>query len=151
MKFGGVVTAAQSIIDKSRDFTNKKIEELEEELSSSDIPNCSIVANGSYARKEASSQSDFDYFILHPSDTSQDDLNRAKTGVEQAVIKRIGKLPSAGGVFGATLECGVLSKNIGGQLDDNASITRRILFLIEGIPINNKDLFAKQRDDLLDR
>ncbi len=141
----------QNIIERSKDFTVKKIGELEEELSSADIPNCSIVANGSYARKEASLQSDFDYFILYPSDTSQEDLSRAEAGVKQAVSKRIGKLPSAGGVFGATLEYGSLSKNIGGTLDDNASITRRVLFLIEGVPINNKDLFAKQRDDLLDR
>lgn len=141
----------ENIIEKSRRFTIKKIKELEEELSSSDIPNCSIVVNGSYARKEASLQSDFDYFILHPPNTAPTDLARAEAGVQKAVQKQIGKLPASDGAFGATLECGLLSKNIGGMLDDNASITRRILFLIEGVPINNKDLFAQQRDDLIDR
>src|SRR6478752_1878202 len=129
MKYGGVMAAEQSIIDRSRDFTINKIKELEEELSSADIPNCAIVANGSYARKEASAQSDFDYFVLHPPGTSEEDLDRAKNGVQDAVQKTIGKLPSAGGVFGSTLESGALSKNIGGIHDDNANITRRVLFL----------------------
>ncbi len=141
----------QGIIDSSREFTSGRIKELEEALSSVDIPNCAIVANGSYARKEASPQSDFDYFILHPPSTPASDLERAEAVVKDAVLKVIGKLPSADGVFGTPLECGSLSKNIGGMLDDNAKITRRVLFLIEGTPINNKDLFANQRDDLIDR
>lgn len=141
----------EAIIEKSRKFTIQKIADLEEALSSAEIPNCSVVANGSYARKEASQNSDFDYFILYPEGTTQCQISRADQNVRSAVQHVIGKMPSADGAFGSSLECGTLSKNIGGMLDDNASITRRVLFLIEGVPINNKDLFAKQRDELIDR
>jgi hypothetical protein len=136
----------ESIIDKSKEFTEKKIRQLERALNAADIPHCAVVANGSYARREASAQSDFDYFILHPTGTSERDRNRADVGVRAIVQKTVGKLPSADGVFGSRLELGDLSKNIGGMQDDNANITRRVLFLIEGVAINNRELFEKQRE-----
>lgn len=142
---------AEQVIEKSRRFTEEKLKKLEEALSSVDIPNWSLIVNGSYARREASLHSDFDYFILHKGAIAPVDLNQIQDQVRAIVKKTIGKLPSKEGAFDAALEIGTLSKNIGGAKDTNEHITRRILFLTEGMAVNNPGLYAAQRDELIAR
>lgn len=141
----------ENAIDSSRAFTEGKLQEVQEGIKSIGNPKWSLIVNGSYARREASSHSDFDYFILHEADISERDLADIQTKVRAIVKEIIGKPPAEGGAFDAVLEMGALTRNIGGSQDTNENITRRTLFLTEGHAVNNPDLYARQRDELINR
>jgi len=138
-------------IERARDYTEKKLRELQAALSELGGDNWSVVANGSYARYEASPQSDFDYFILHDDTVVSDQLDELSEKVRRLVGSTIGRLPSSDGAFGATLPLGSLSRSIGGSSDGNDNITRRMLFITEGKPINNSHIYDRQRDELIGR
>ncbi len=110
-----------------------------------------MIANGSYARSEASPESDLDYFILHDPKLQGSKLQDIQTKVRAVVKQVIGKAPSEGGAFDAVVPLGMLAKRIGGSEDTNENITRRILFLTEGMPLNNQVLYETQRDELINR
>jgi hypothetical protein len=133
------------------DFTNKKLKEIEKELASVDLNGSSLIANGSYARKEASAQSDFDYVLITPRETSENDCKSLADKVEKIVKNVIGKPPSADGAFAVPIKVGSLTKDIGGSQDTNETITRRILFLTEGLPIGDPTLFERQKSELIER
>ena len=139
------------VIERHKIFTEQKIKQLQKSLGSIGIKDWSLIANGSYARREATPNSDFDYFILHKSTISAADLDRVQAQVKEIVLKVIGRMPAVDGAFGAALELGSLTKNIGGTSDTNQNITRRILFLTEGLAINNIELYDEQRDSLIAR
>ncbi|MDZ4057536.1 MAG: nucleotidyltransferase domain-containing protein, partial [Polynucleobacter sp.] len=56
----------EKVLNKAKTFTRQKLERVRAAASKLDLYGCEIVIIGSYARQEASAQSDFDYFILHP-------------------------------------------------------------------------------------
>jgi len=78
-------------------------------------------------------------------------INAVLEQVEEIVKDVIGRMLSQGGAFNSTLKLGDLAKNIGGDKDVNSHITKRILFLTEGLAVNNVKLYKKQRDELIDR
>jgi hypothetical protein len=77
--------------------------------------------------------------------------NKIAERLKQIVKKIFGKLPAVDGPFGTGIECGKLTKQIGGQNDTNKDITRRILFLTEGMPVGARSLFDEQRQQLIAR
>lgn len=139
------------IIPECQKFTGSKLSELQNALKPLANPRWSLIANGSYARQEATQLSDFDYYLLHKSSMSARELRELHTKVRRIVSKVIGKMPSSDGAFDTTLELGTLTRNIGGNDDTNKSITRRILLLTEGIAVGNPALLDAQRGQLIDR
>lgn len=139
------------VIDKCRLYTDNKLDKLKKALESIPIENWSLIVNGSYARKEASTESDLDYFILHANTVRANELEHIQSRVRKIVCDVVGKGPSQGGAFDCFLEVGALTKNIGGVNDSNLNITRRILFLTEGLALNNPVLYGIQRDELIRR
>ena len=108
-----------------------------------------IGTNGSYARREATSGSDVDLFYLL---LGQNGLKTpSRTDFEDRIKKAGFKLPSEGGVFSEALRTEELLKNIGGLEDINELLTRRLLLLLEGEWLFNKDGYLKTRNDLLAR
>lgn len=106
-----------------------------------------IGVNGSYARREVTSGSDVDIFVLGLASGEQ------YQGVSDRVIELIKlsglKPPSPGGVFKNALRFADLLKNIGGMDDTNESITRRMLFLLEGEWVLNQSAFDQARSDMV--
>lgn len=91
-----------------------------------------VVAVGSLARREASSKSDLDYYVLTKA--------KALPGLQRAnlcrtvgeVAKNLGiRSPAVGGAFAECISEDDLTDNIGGPRDENKEITRRVLFLLE--------------------
>jgi predicted nucleotidyltransferase len=111
--------------------------------------NLIIGANGSYARREATGGSDIDLFYLISGNGA---LASTKRQNFERMIKDAGfELPTEGGVFEYALRTEDLLKNIGGLEDTNASLTRRLLLLLEGEWLFNQYGYLKARSELLAR
>jgi predicted nucleotidyltransferase len=108
-----------------------------------------IGVNGSYARREATAGSDIDLFYLLSTESMLDTIKRQT--FEKMVRDAGFKLPAEGGVFEDVLQTEDLLKNIGGLDDTNTSLTRRMLLLLEGEWLHNKDGYIKARHELLAR
>ena len=108
-----------------------------------------IGVNGSYARREATEESDVDFFFLNTRSGS------ASADEEQAEFRELLetelnlKLPARGGVFDELFPVENLLE-IGGQTDDNKTLTRRMLLLLEGEWVFNESAFHDVRHKLLD-
>ena len=139
-------------IEKRRAYSDGVVEgfkrRLREEAGKSH--GCTVVVNGSFARREASEQSDVDYFILHESSV---DFAAVGPLLEKAVSKAIEQAglrpPAASGAFAASESIGDFLKNVGGASDPNEKLTRRMLFMLEGAPLTEPDLFATYRKRLV--
>jgi predicted nucleotidyltransferase len=110
-----------------------------------------IVANGSYARGEASKESDLDYFLICDSDKDCGEALKSLEKIKAVLKKHVHKPPAAGGAFGQVESISGMTVNIGGPKDDNAKITRRILFLLEGEWLYNEKRFNDYRDAVLSK
>lgn len=138
------------IFKKCRDRSNDTIEKMRKTAAEIFEARTDIIigVNGSVARREYTSGSDVDHFFLSTGekiDTVESDENNFRTELE----KRELKMPSAGGVFEGALPTKSLLSNIGGDDDKNKTLTRRMLFLLEGEWIFNKNAFEKLREDLI--
>jgi predicted nucleotidyltransferase len=120
-----------------------------------------VILLGSYARREASASSDFDYLIVPHSLPSQDEIRRTRELV-QAVDEFIEKLaqtedetgarrPGASGLFGTIQSAADLVERIGLDQDTNATHTRRALLLQESVSIYDPDLHEKLVESVLAR
>ena len=107
-----------------------------------------VGVNGSYARREATSGSDVDLFVLYRKDAIADAIAAQKT--LRTRFQAAGfKMPADGGVFEAPLSVSFLSQTIGGMEDKNEFITRRMLLLLEGEWLYNESGFNDARTRLL--
>ena len=109
-----------------------------------------IGVNGSYARREATEGSDVDLFFLINGNnitSAQTQQGRFQSHLESELHM---KLPALGGVFSCPLTMKQIEE-IGGQPDNNVTITRRMLLLLEGEWIFNKGEFKKLRRQILER
>jgi hypothetical protein len=95
-----------SAIEQCRKFTDEKLGHLTEALTAISSPEWALIANGSYGRKEATPQSDFDYFILHRQSLNAEQIQQLKGKVRALVKEQIGRLPATDGAFGAAHELG---------------------------------------------
>src|SRR5687767_14595561 len=133
-------------ITASEQFTEQQVRGIRGDLVSVlKDRNYAIVVGGSYARLEASTQSDLDYFLICDSastNTSKDDLPLIKERIQKFVKKEF----AADGVFGHSENIEEMIQNIGGNDDTNEKITRRILFLLEGDWLYDENRFASYRD-----
>lgn len=130
-------------------YSEQRISRLEQRFAEQPaISECSVVVVGSYARKEAEALSDCDFFVIAP---KKEGSAKVLSAVRAIVEEEVGKLPSAEGSFNEVEVRGELGGQIGGQDDTNDLITRRILFLTEGACLSGKELFADERDRLLNR
>lgn len=109
-----------------------------------------IGANGSYARREVTNGSDVDLFFLAINDDPTSITDEQDKYMER--LRQLGyKLPAAGGVFSEPQSVITTRNTIGGQEDDNVSITRRMLLLLEGEWVFNEAAFETAHGMLLDR
>mgnify|MGYP005856096381 CR=1 FL=1 len=109
-----------------------------------------VGVNGSVARREQTAGSDVDLFVL----TLSGDISAARevqVEYRERLIARGIKMPAHGGVFESPLRATQLTATIGGEDDTNTYITRRMLYLLEGEWVANKDGFDRLRSELVAR
>lgn len=130
-------------------FSNAMLQQLRNKLAPIVPSDCIAVTFGSYARREASAESDIDYLILTP------DAQPLAGPTMQAIYDEIAAIvkidPSAGGPFAQSTEPGELLKNIGGKNESNKTFTHRLLYLLEGEWLTNSDQFSRLRLQLIER
>ena len=109
-----------------------------------------VGVNGSYARREVTSGSDVDLFILYRKDAlaeASDIQNRLRERLEIEGFK----MPASDGVFERPLAISGLTETIGGMDDSNDTITRRMLLLLEGEWVFGEPGFEDARNRLLNQ
>lgn len=109
-----------------------------------------IGVNGSIARREMTTGSDVDLFVLTLSGNIEA-AKKVQAEYRSRLIKQNIKMPASGGVFETPLCTMELTETIGGEGDTNIYITRRMLYLLEGEWVANKDGFDRLRADLIAR
>src|SRR5690242_1656434 len=119
---------AQRNIQKARSYSDELLQKLRGKIASLSLPaGCSVVAVGSLARREASEQSDIDYFVISD-DTCGSDVNER---IGQAIASMGLRAPSVAGAFAKAVNSTEILEKIGGNNESNDDLTRRMLLLLE--------------------
>lgn len=134
----------------TKKFSEAKLKELRTKLKSIVPSGQLVVTCGSYARREAVADSDLDFYSVSSS-SSRDERPTWFEDLEEVVTQVVGKLPSRDGAFSEVIKTSELLKNYGGLNDTNKSITRRMLYLLEGEYLTNEVEFKSFRRKIIER
>src|SRR5262249_430733 len=134
--------------ERSKTFSERKLSEIRDKLTHVVPSGNVVVCNGSFARREASENSDIDFFSITKEKTSHHTLvdRGKKTIVDVVPIE-----PAEDGAFAEIEQRDDMIRNIGGNHDTNPKITRRMLFLLEGEWLFSQAGFREARRDILER
>lgn len=116
---------------RARVFSEGKLADLRSSLAAVTPEGVSVLTFGSYARREASPNSDLDYLLVFEGAEPSEEPPCA-TPIRKAIEAHVPIEPGQGGPFGVHIAGADLLKNVGGNDDTNKAITRRILLLLEG-------------------
>ena len=142
--------------DRAKEFSENKLEKIRNEIRS--IPPAAeiVLTCGSFALREASGNSDIDYFIV----TTNSEIAKGKgsrdarkwvESVKSSIASIVDIGPAEGGPFANVKSAESVLSNIGGENDSNQTITRRMLFLLEGEWLFNEDGLRDIRRRILER
>ena len=134
--------------ERSLKYTEHKLEKIRSRLEELPLGDAVVLVCGSYARREASEQSDIDYAMVSGGTDTGPDLNES---VSSAIGNIVPNRPSKGGPFGEPVDRNKILDNIGGDNDSNKNITQRILFLLEGEWLFNEEGLRDFRREILKR
>ena len=134
--------------DRCWKYSEDTLNELRTRLEDISLRDEVVLVCGSYARREASPNSDIDFFILS-NDTkgNSSPIDRVRTAIKEVAPHE----PSENGAFGGSVDRNQMLENIGGDDDTNRTMTRRILFLLEGEWLYNKNGLRDFRREILER
>ncbi|SEA52332.1 nucleotidyltransferase domain-containing protein [Marinobacterium iners] len=146
-------------ITAAKKYTGSQLQVLRQEiaqcLSGSEYSDAiTVVTTGSYGRGEATAESDLDCFILFDRDLPAEDvISKELEAISDVMTRHIEKSAGDTGTFGpdARIRFSDMLVNIGGQHDTNESLTRRLLFLLEGTWLFNEQSFTEYRQQLLEK
>jgi len=146
-------TNIESSISYSNDILLKLKQDLNSMFEEHNDLEFTIITTGSFGRLEASVESDMDLFIFCDKSTTKEFMLGKKEVIEECINKYIKKEAGDTGTFGADavdVFDNILA-NIGGNQDTNQSLTRRMLFLLEGKAIYNEPLFDSYKKTLINK
>lgn len=133
-------------LNDAKEYSDKKIGALRDDFSIYNKAPICVVAVGSFARREATQLSDLDYFVITDDETlGRDVLSRFPEFLKKHNIKS----PTTGGAFGGLTRQDELIQNVGGKDDDNDSLTKRLLFLMESDYLVGSDKYLEIQDKLI--
>lgn len=136
---------------RAKDYSEKTLEAIRADLAEPVADSATALTFGSFARREASRQSDIDYLVLTDKPASPGTDAEDIAAKVEAVVRKLGlKSPSRDGAFGSYAERGEILRNLGGDQDTNHTITRRLLMLLEGEWLTDKAGFHAFRRKMLE-
>jgi hypothetical protein len=136
-------------IEEARRYSKDKLQIIRSDLTRIVPSDHVVVTCGSFARREASPESDIDYFIIAPPGA---DSNPPWSGpLREAIARSVVIEPATDGAFAEIEPIEAMLLNIGGDHDSNHKITRRMLFLLEGEWLFNEDGLKRARRLVLER
>ncbi len=115
--------------ERARQHSELKLSELRHELSTTSPKPSTVVTFGSYARREASNESDIDYIVVGDAPPDHDGC---MSGIERAISHIVALEPSPDGAFAKFLNRRDFLTNLGGPQDTNSNLTCRLKILLEG-------------------
>lgn len=149
----GVSDDSIAILERAASYSTETVNDIQERLKAEVPPGDSkvdVIVLGSYARQEASLESDFDYLIIPHSLPGENDITctRKLAAAVESVISRLqavagdnrSKGPGTTGLFGKIQSAADLVERIGLEQDTNATHTRRALILQESTSIYDPSL-----------
>jgi hypothetical protein len=137
-------------IRKASEDTTKRRRELDELFRDRNSPDTSLVVLGSVARQEVTSSSDLDWILLIDGQSVPEHKEQERE-VESHLCSHRFIEPGKSGVFGRMVGSHDLVHNIGGEDDLNSNTTRRVLLLLESLPIGNREAYDRVRRQILRR
>lgn len=141
-----------SVVDERGVYTKAKLQALRKVLPKAVATDrCSVVIGGSYARGEASTESDLDFYIVCDDATTKTKLQKNLGAIKKKLHEIVPKPPATGGAFAEIETIEEMVSNIGGGKDSNEKITRRVLFLLEGEWLYGSSRFTAYRERLVRR
>lgn len=135
----------------AREYSDNKLALMRDAAAAHGLSDVLIGTFGSYARREASDQSDLDFFAICERKSQIPATQAALGNIAPELMQIAGRAPSAGGAFGDVEDLETMLSNIGGNDDLNPKITRRVLFLLEGEWITNPEMLSDVRQRLLEK
>jgi predicted nucleotidyltransferase len=128
----------------SEDMIYKIRSNLESKIEASS--SLSIVTVGSFARREASGESDMDFFVIkNGQEDGQKEIEQLREVVQYLNIR----MPASSGTFDGVVDFDDMVRNIGGEHDDTKTLTKRLLILLEGEWLFNEVKFNALIEKLL--
>ena len=109
-----------------------------------------VLVCGSYGRREASEHSDIDYFMVYDGKERRESCQEFVTKVANTACELGLNAPASDGPFAKPKRRDSIVRNIGGNKDSNEKITRRVLLLLEGDWLLNKEGFRSLRKEILE-
>ncbi|MEX2261785.1 MAG: DUF294 nucleotidyltransferase-like domain-containing protein [Bryobacteraceae bacterium] len=144
------LNANWAAIRKARVDTNLNRARLRKAFYGRIAPDTSLVVFGSIAREEMTSRSDGDWILFIDGQALPEHVDQ-----EQAIAEELEKQgfpkPGKSGVFGRMIGSHNIVHEIGGEDDTNSNTTRRILLLLESLPIGNSEAYERVRRQILSR
>ncbi len=106
----------------------------------------SVVLMGSWGRAEVTAGSDDDFMLL----VDGPERPGASPSID-AIADVLDTPPGSQGAFGEPVFCDRLVEDIGLDRDSNTNLTRRMLFLLESVPLTAAAVYSGGRDRILER
>jgi hypothetical protein len=129
----------------ARARTADGLEQRRAQLVSSDHDDdASVVLMGSWGRSEVTSKSDDDFMVLIDGG-EREDVRPSIEDVKTVLLHA----PGEQGIFSAPVFCDDLVEKIGLDGDHNKNLSRRMLFLLESVPVSSEAVYLTARDRVL--
>jgi hypothetical protein len=134
-------------IAAARRYTERRLGERRERLATLGIdPGATVVLMGSWGRREVTSESDDDFMVLLEGPAREN----AQPTIDQVAEALGGDPPGAEEVFGEQVWLEDLRGKIGRDQDTNTNLTRRMLVVLESVPVGGEEAHATARRALLE-
>jgi hypothetical protein len=138
-------------INRAAAYSEQTLSRIREKLAAKQLGGeICVVATGSFGRREASGESDVDFFLLHTEKIVQKTVDALVPEVASWIKEIVERSPSPDGAFGEAESIENMLSNVGGPNDDNKKITRRMLLLLEGTYLANESLFESVRQQIIE-
>jgi predicted nucleotidyltransferase len=137
-------------IGKAREDTRLRRNQLEGHFLQRNSPDTSLVIFGSVAREEVTSGSDLDWILLIDGQSVPEHKEQERE-IERILATNDFVEPGRSGVFGKMVGSHELVHNIGGEDDLNSNTTRRVLLLLESLPVGNREAYDRVRRQIVRR
>jgi Putative nucleotidyltransferase DUF294 len=134
-------------ITAAREETERRLAERSQQLATLAVdPGAAVVLTGSWGRREVTSESDDDFIVLFSRDPEAD----ARPTAESVAAALDSRSPGLEGIFHEQVSLESLAGRIGRDEDSNANLTRRMLLILESVPVLGAGVHASARRTLLD-
>lgn len=138
VRFGNIAAA--------RDRTERGLVERRERLATLDEDgDATVVLMGSWGRSEVTSESDDDFMVLFEGPSRED----ARPTIDAVAELLSGHAPGSEEIFGGQVWLDDLRGKVGRDEDSNANLTRRMLLVLESVPVCGDETHARAISVLL--